>query len=163
MCSFWEHEGHYFLRIFWLMLAKPMKDSDDSGLNRPGSPQILFHEGKAMDFGQVSQIKLRFIPSTLVALVVLFGGNLASAGGPKYVAGASYFNPGVKGQALHWAGGRVNYFVDNGPLNASITNLQAAAMVDAAAAIWNAVPTAAVSLVNKGKLAEDVNLSLIHI
>jgi hypothetical protein len=73
------------------------------------------------------------------------------------VAGATFFNPGVMGQPVHWAGGPVNYYVDQGPLNASIDNRQAAAMVDAAAALWNAVPTAAVALVNAGSLNEDVN------
>ena len=41
------------------------------------------------------------------------------AGGPKYVAGVSYFNPAVLGQPVHWAGGLVNYYVDQGPLNSS--------------------------------------------
>jgi hypothetical protein len=79
------------------------------------------------------------------------------AGGPKYVAGASYFNPAVLGQPVHWAGGAVDYYVDQGPLNGSVSNAQATAMVDAAAALWNAVPTAAVSLVDKGSLNEDVS------
>ena len=39
------------------------------------------------------------------------------AGGPKYVAGASFFNPAVLGQPVHWANGQVNYYVDQGPLN----------------------------------------------
>ncbi len=82
---------------------------------------------------------------------------LASAGGPKYVAGVSYFNPGVRGQPVRWPGGQVNYFIDQGPLNAAISNAQATAMVDAAAAIWSAVPTAAVNLTDAGNLAEDVN------
>lgn len=85
------------------------------------------------------------------------GSGTAHAGGPKYVAGVTYFNPAVKGQAVHWAGGQVRYFVDQGPLNGAISNQQATAMVDAAAAIWSAVPTAAVNLVDAGNLAEDVN------
>ncbi len=79
------------------------------------------------------------------------------AGGPKFVAGVSYFNPGVKGQAVHWAQGQVGYFVDQGPLNSLVNNQQATEMVDAAAATWSAVPTAAVTLMNKGPLAENVS------
>jgi hypothetical protein len=79
------------------------------------------------------------------------------AGGPKYVAGVSFFNPGVLGQPVHWAGGQVNYYVDQGPLNSGVTNQQATAMVDAAAALWSAVPTAAVTLTDKGPLNEDVS------
>jgi hypothetical protein len=85
----------------------------------------------------------------------------AVAGGPKYVAGVSYFNPAALGQPLHWAGGQVNYYVDQGPLNSGVTNQQATAMVDAAAALWSAVPTAGVTLVDKGQLNEDVNGSNI--
>ena len=81
----------------------------------------------------------------------------ALAGGPKYVAGVSSFNPGVLGQPLHWSGGQVNYYVDQGPLSASVSNQQATAMVDAAAALWSAIPTAAVTLTDKGPLNEDVS------
>lgn len=58
---------------------------------------------------------------------------------------------------MRWAGGQVNYFVDRGPLTASIDNQQATAMVDAAAALWSGVPTAGVSLVRGGSLGEDVS------
>ena len=77
------------------------------------------------------------------------------AGGPKYVAGVTYFDPGVLGQPVVWAGGRVNYFVDQGALG-TLTNAQAKAMVDTAAAVWNVVPTAAVLLTDAGSLGEDV-------
>ena len=79
------------------------------------------------------------------------------AGGPKYVAGVSFFNPGVVGKPVQWAGGQVNYYVDQGPLNSSIDNVQATAMVDSAAALWNSVPTAGVTFARMGSLNEDVN------
>jgi hypothetical protein len=79
------------------------------------------------------------------------------AGGPRFVAGTVYFNPAVVGQPVRWSGGAVHYFVDQGPLNSQISNQQATAMVDAAAAIWSAVPTAGVLLTNSGSLNEDVN------
>lgn len=85
----------------------------------------------------------------------------ARAGGPKYVAGVKFFNAGVVGQPVHWAGGTVNYFVDRGPLGGLVTNQQATAMVDAAAAQWNGVPTAGVALKDMGTLNEDVNGSNI--
>jgi len=85
----------------------------------------------------------------------------AVAGGPKYIAGASFFNPAVVGQPVHWAAGQVNYFVDQGPLSASVTNQQATAMVDAAAARWSSVTTAGVTLTDAGSLNEDVNGSNI--
>ena len=79
------------------------------------------------------------------------------AGGPKYVAGVSYFDPAVLGQPVHWSGGVVNYYVDQGSLNSPIDNQQATTMVDSAAALWSAVSTAGVTLVDAGPLNEDVS------
>ena len=90
------------------------------------------------------------------SVVFLFAPKMTWAGGPKYVAGVSYFNPGVLGQPVVWPGGQVRYFVDQGPLG-SLSNAQAVAMVDASAAVWNSVSTAAVSLADAGTLDEDVN------
>jgi len=90
-------------------------------------------------------------------LALLLAPVAAVAGGPKYVAGVSYFDPAVMGQPVHWAGGLVNYYVDQGPLSASVSNPQATAMVDAAAALWSSVPTAGVTLTDKGPLNEDVS------
>ena len=100
---------------------------------------------------------LRPLAIALLGTVLLFAPTAALAGGPKYVAGASFFNPGVLGQPIHWAGGQLNYYVDRGPLSNSVSNRQATAMVDAAAALWSAVPTAAVTLTDSGPLNEDVN------
>lgn len=77
------------------------------------------------------------------------------------MAGTTYFNPAAVGTPIHWANGQVNYYVDQGPLNGSISNKQAAAMVDAAAALWSGVPTAGVALKDMGTLGEDVNGSNI--
>jgi hypothetical protein len=93
----------------------------------------------------------------LMGCVLAFLGSVAAhAGGPKFVAGVSYFNPAALGQPVSWAGGQVRYSVDQGPLG-TLSNKQAVTMVDAAAAIWSAVPTAGVHLVDAGNLAEDVN------
>ncbi len=78
------------------------------------------------------------------------------AGGPRWVAGVSYFSPAVLGQPVVWQSGQVSYFVDQGSLG-PVSNAQATAMVDAAAALWSHVPTAAVALTDAGNLAEDVN------
>ncbi len=101
--------------------------------------------------------RLRRAACLAVALMTCFWPALIVAGGPKLVAGTTYFDPGVAGTPVHWANGQVNYFVDQGPLSATVSNQQAVAMVDAAAALWNAVPTAGVALVDKGALNEDVS------
>lgn len=78
------------------------------------------------------------------------------AGGPRYIAGATWFDPAALGQPLHWQSGQVRYYVDQGALSATVSNAQAVAMVDAAAALWSAVPTAGVTLTDAGSLNEDV-------
>jgi hypothetical protein len=93
----------------------------------------------------------------IMASLLLLAPASAVAGGPKYVAGVSYFNSSLVGQPVHWANGQLNYYVDQGPLNSTVTNQQATAMVDAAAALWSAVSTAGVTLTNKGQLHEDVS------
>lgn len=81
----------------------------------------------------------------------------AHAGGPRYVAGTAYFDPAALGKPIVWANGQVKYYTDQGILSASVNNAQANSMVAAAAAVWNAVPTAAVNIVSGGSLGEDVN------
>jgi hypothetical protein len=93
----------------------------------------------------------------LVGFLFFLAPAIAFAGGPKYIAGTAYFNAAVLGQPVHWAGGQVNYYVDQGSLSNTVTNAQATAMVDAAAALWSAVPTAGVTLSDAGPLNEDVN------
>jgi hypothetical protein len=100
---------------------------------------------------------LTHITALLFCALPLLAPAAVFAGGPKYVAGVSFFNPAVLGQPVHWAGGKVNYYVDQGPLNSAITNQQATAMVDAAAALWSAVPTAGVTLTDMGSLNEDIS------
>ncbi|MGA2087104.1 MAG: hypothetical protein ABSG60_16460, partial [Terracidiphilus sp.] len=107
-----------------------------------------------------AHLRTAAVHSFALALLLL-APSAAFAGGPKYVAGVSFFNPSVLGQPLHWAGGQVSYYVDQGPLNASVSNQQATAMVDAAAALWSTVPTAGVTLTDSGSLNEDVNGSNI--
>lgn len=102
-------------------------------------------------------LRSRWRKCLLAAVLTLAFAPAAFAGGPRLVAGTAFFDPAVKGQPIHWAGGAVSYFVDQGPLNDAIDNAHATAMVDAAAALWNAVPTAAVSLVRQGSLNEDVS------
>lgn len=112
----------------------------------PGAPSV---------FSFANSCRMRALK--LLALLVALQPLSIEAGGPKYVAGASYFNPAAMGQSVHWAGGRLNYYVDQGPLNGAVSNQQATAMVDAAAALWSAIPTAGVALTDAGSLNEDVS------
>jgi hypothetical protein len=93
--------------------------------------------------------------------ILLFFAMLARAGGPKYVAGSSFFNPSTMGQPLTWSGGQVNYYTDQGDLSPILPNSAANAFVASAFAQWTSVSTAALTATNAGQLAEDVNGSNI--
>src|ERR1700745_1324621 len=75
-----------------------------------------------------------------ISLVLVLFPSLTLAGGPKHVAGTTYFNPGVVGQPVRWASGQITYYTDQGALSPTVTNQQATAMVQSAAALWSAVP-----------------------
>lgn len=102
-------------------------------------------------------------PLVLLVLVLIFAAQIAHAGGPRWVAGSSYFNPSVKGQPIVWANGEVTYYTDLGNLSAQVTQAQANAMVATAAAVWSNVKTAAVTIQHGGSLAEDVNGSNVTV
>jgi hypothetical protein len=78
------------------------------------------------------------------------------AGGPAFVAGSSYFQPATKGSPVLWAGGVVNYYTDQGGLSPIFSGSAADTLVAAAFSQWASVPTAAISAVRQGHLAEDV-------
>jgi hypothetical protein len=99
----------------------------------------------------------------IVLAIMLFSGGFARAGGPKYVAGSSYFNSSTMGQPLTWSQGEVNYYTDQGSLSPILPNSAANALVASAFAQWTAVSTATLSATNAGQLAEDVNGSNIAV
>ena len=81
----------------------------------------------------------------------------AWAGGPRYVAGVEYFNPGTAGTPLTWAQGAVNYYTDQGNLSTQLPGPSVDAFVAAAFGRWTSIATAAVSATRAGQLVEDVN------
>ena len=93
--------------------------------------------------------------AALTALAVLC--RLGHAGGPEFVAGASYFDPATKGMAVSWAQGMVTYYTDQGNLSALLAGPTADAFVANAFTEWTAIPTAAISAVHGGQLSEDVS------
>jgi hypothetical protein len=98
--------------------------------------------------GWRSLVVLAFVPSISV---------LAAAGGPRYIAGSSFFQSGVAGTPLRWSGGRVEYFTDLGDLSPILPQTEANAFVANAFARWTEVKTAALSATRSGSLDEDVN------
>ena len=95
---------------------------------------------------------LRFIVLALTLSAVI-----AHAGGPRYVAGTTYVDPAALGKPIVWANGQLRYYLDLGDLSATVARAQANSMIAAAAAVWNAVPTAAINITAAGNLSEDVS------
>ena len=93
--------------------------------------------------------------SILVAILSLTQG--AFAGGPRWVAGSSYFNTSVKGQPVHWKNGAISYYLDQGALTTLAYHTLMVSVVALSANAWNNVPTAAISITNGGSLNEDVS------
>lgn len=81
----------------------------------------------------------------------------ALAGGPAYVAGASYFDPSTLGTPLTWPQGAISYYTDQGDLSTLLPGASADSFVANAFALWTSIPTAAVSATHAGQLAENVS------
>jgi hypothetical protein len=104
-----------------------------------------------------------FLRLAAALAVVVFFAILARAGGPKYVAGSSYFNSSSMGQPLAWSQGQVNYYTDQGDLSSILPNASANLFVANAFGQWTSVSTAALTANAAGQLAEDVNGSNIAV
>lgn len=104
-----------------------------------------------------ARIAAALIAAGLVAVLVSAE---AYAGGPRWVAGSSYFSPSMMGQPVVWANGQLTYYTDQSALSAQVTQKQANTMVATAAAVWSAVPTAGVAIKRGGNLAESVDQAI---
>lgn len=94
--------------------------------------------------------------AAVLALLVTFMQS-AQAGGPRYIAGISYFNQGTAGTPLTWAQGAVNYYTDQGSLSPTVSGPQGDALVADAFSQWTSISTAGVTAIHAGQLAEDVS------
>ena len=93
---------------------------------------------------------------TFALAIVIQLTTIAHAGGPAYVAGASYFDPSTLGSPLTWGQGMLSYYTDQGDLSAILPGATADTFVANAFAGWTVIPTAALSATRSGQLAEDV-------
>lgn len=93
----------------------------------------------------------------LILALFLLGAELAHGGGPRWVAGSSYFDASAEGQPVVWSGGQVSYYTDLSPLSPVETAAQANAVLAVVASVWNNVNTAGVSITYGGNLAENVD------
>src|SRR3954468_9030609 len=98
--------------------------------------------------------EFRAIP---IALMFLVCAHNLNAGGVKYVAGITSFDPNVAGKPITWANGNIVYFTDKGNAGAMLPQSAANSFVADAFAVWTSVPTAGLKASRGGALAEDVN------
>ena len=63
----------------------------------------------------------------------------ARAGGPRYIAGISYFNQGTAGTPLTWSQGEIVYYTDQGSLSSTVSGPQGDALVADAFSQWTSI------------------------
>src|SRR5579863_10256562 len=132
-------------------------DCADQPVSAPTSLFVLFDRRKK------SKPMPRILYSwTGVILLLLALIEIAQAGGPRYIAGISYFDQGTAGTPLTWAQGTINYYTDEGSLSATVSGPQGDALVADAFSQWTSISTVALSVAHVGQLAEDVSGSNVY-
>ncbi len=101
-------------------------------------------------------------PATVIAVLAIVL-PMARAGGPKYIAGVSYFNSGLAGTPLTWSQGAITYYTDQGDLSPILPGPTADAFVASAFSQWTSVPIAAVVATHGGQLAENVSGANVYV
>jgi len=106
---------------------------------------------------------LKYTLRFLLIITVFITSRPASAGGPAYVAGSSFFDPSVKGMPVTWPQGSVTYYTDRGDLSTLLPGPAADAFVADAFSRWTSIATAVVTATRPGQLDEDVSGSNVFL
>jgi hypothetical protein len=101
-------------------------------------------------------------PAAVIALLAIVL-PMARAGGPKYIAGVSYFNSGLAGTPLTWSQGAITYYTDQGDLSPILPGPTADAFVASALSQWTSIPIADVVATHGGQLAENVSGANVYV
>ena len=114
-------------------------------------------EEVTMKTGMASTVRVFLLRLAVVAGIILWFAVMLRAGGPKCVAGSSYFEPSMTGETVVWPLGVISYYTDQGDLSPILPNASANNFVAGAFGVWTSVPNAAVAAASPGSLAEDVS------
>jgi hypothetical protein len=95
-------------------------------------------------------VRFFFCAWAIGILALLAAPQLLLGGGPRTIAGTSYFDPAVKGTPLTWSQGVVSYYTDRGNLSPALPGASADAFVADAFNHWTSISTVAVSAVKAG-------------
>lgn len=129
-----------------------------TGMRHPdGSRSHQRAEGSRAQLTTSRKIGLFILRLAVALAIVLLFALLSRAGGPKSVAGTSYFDASTAGQPLTWPNGQIIYYTDQGDLSPILSNAAANSLVANAFSQWTSIPTAAFSAATGGQLTEDVN------
>ncbi len=118
---------------------------------------------KTMTNSMASKSGSFFLGLALASFIVVAFASPCRAGGPKYVAGTSYFDATVAGQPLVWPAGTILYYTDQGDLSPVLPNASANAFVATAFGQWTSIRTAALAASSPGQLGEDVNGTNVYV
>ena len=106
---------------------------------------------------QSSNLRPLLVRIAIAAAIIFLCSLLSRAGGPRRVAGTSYFDPSTMGKPLVWPLGQLTYYTDQGDLSPILPASSADTFVADAFSQWTSVSTAALRATNAGRLAEDVS------
>jgi len=123
-----------------------------------GAARTAEDHGLTLESSHASYPFWKIVSVILLILLLLFVLNqVAHGGGPKYIAGVSFFDPAVKGTPLTWSQGTIHYYTDQGDLSPVLAQDSANAFVADAFNHWTSVSTAAIATTRAGELNEDVS------
>src|SRR3979411_969392 len=106
---------------------------------------------------QSSNLRPLLVRIAIAAAIICLCSLLSRAGGPRRVAGTSYFDPSTMGKPLVWPLGQLTYYTDQGDLSPILPASSADTFVADAFSQWTSVSTTALSAIQAGHLAEDVS------
>ncbi len=121
------------------------------------SPQVISALEIRWSFVFSAAVSALCRPTLLACFLLVIASPAAQAGGPRYIAGTSFFQNGVSGTPIRWFGSSVSYYTDLGDLSPILPHGDADALVADAFARWTSVDTAALTATRSGSLDEDVN------